>query len=699
MLYHPEMSLTAPDNIPDFVPGNPSALFQQVSNYCVNYTEGLLVSLMHLSIDDSFSESLASYEPLQHKVQSRDRTVRHAFQFQMQKLFTDFKSIRRTRLHANRSSDWQAVGFVGHHASGTQASVEQIGKRHQRNHDQNLRNLSQRLKTLVHRSDDALDDNPVLPANLCNAFLSSIDMLGFSSKQNLLLLEMFDHVLDLHLTDLYRQLDLGLFNLDILPELTDIRALAAETTMGSESIVEEAFAADDNDQVPHAATSTAGELINQADTGQQETEPNAEQNETRAQFEAELDQLKQLTVDGSLEYRLIYEEFTLAVEPLISAKDFQELSRFMAFFAGLLDNPRLTEALKVQLTRLTQPLVCLVLVDPFFFRSSSHPVNDFLQSIIDFEIRYPKNQKRLDFLDDLLSGFLVNEHPSLNDFDPLINLYETLKDRHIKRIREEREEYQQQQAEIKQQVLELVNEITSNLVVDAETLEFFYDDWHLLLLQLARKIGMDSEAFAQGKDIAFMLAWNLQENRSPNPDYERHSFASLLKAIEKGLQSVSFPTEHRSRVRKQLIKEYKKQNRPKAIFSTPSRVGHRTSEAADQFSDTINKQVLDLTSVLQRQTDSDNAALINFLNNLQIGSWVDLRDSAKDRFKRGKLKWKSQDNNLFIFIDRRGHKLCECSLDQLKHFFSDDLIRLLTSPSLQSSKKPALGHGFHVYGH
>ena len=89
--------------------------------------------------------------------------------------------------------------------------------------------------------------------------------------------------------------------------------------------------------------------------------------------------------------------------------------------------------------------------------------------------------------------------------------------------------------------------------------------------------------------------------------------------------------------------------------------------------------------------------MINFLNNLVIGSWVEIKNKREEQFQRGKLKWKAQDNSLFIFIDRRGHKISECSLEQLKAYYTEDFVRLLSTPGSGSAKKPTLGHGYRVF--
>lgn len=112
------------EHYPRFKKGSPSAHYLQISNFSVNYLEALLVNLMHLELPAQLEKSSHSYEVLQKHLLKRERTVRHAFQFQIEKLFSDFKLIRRTRLNANRASDWLSLGLAGQNSSHVQNSIE-----------------------------------------------------------------------------------------------------------------------------------------------------------------------------------------------------------------------------------------------------------------------------------------------------------------------------------------------------------------------------------------------------------------------------------------------------------------------------------------------------------------------------------------------------------------------------------------------
>ncbi len=679
---------------PLFTKGSPSAQYQQISNFCVNYTEGLLISLMHLEIDEDFSDPPETYKTLQKKLQHRERTIRHAFQFQIEKLFSDFKTLRKTRLHANRASDWLAIGLTGQNASIVRASIETSSERLHIIYEKQLVTLNERLKTLVHRTDYTYAENPISPENLCNAFLSCIEALSFSSTQLCQLIGLYDRVLSLFLTDFYRQLDLGMYYLDILPELTDPEIFKAPSAkVKPPEIFTPDIEAKRVVDIKETPSEPTGDEKTDTEQVSEEFDIPRVTIEEKPELNNKLEEFFALTSQGCLDYAQLFASFLHSTKGLFVEKQMSDVFRFLNFFTHLLDNPRISQALKIQLSRISQPLLRLVLVDPFFFRSSNHPVNDFLLSIIDYEIRYGNSKSTAKLISPLFDHLLVSAKLTLDDFYQTINEFEDLKEIESSRLQELKRDDKQEQQKIKNAVLELVNQITEKLEVESEVLAFFYDDWQLLLLQIARKIGQKSTAFIQTVEITRMLAWSLDENHEDNPEYSRYSFTSLLKAIDKGLISLNFSSEHRNRIRKLMVREFKKiEHARDSIVASPRKVLN-SFNSFDQFSDTVNKFSLNLTDITHIQPIED-AALANFLNSLQYGTWVEIKEDRKSRFKRGKLKWKSQDNSRFIFIDQRGHKINESTLDQIKQYYADDMIKILSKPMPFTSKRPTLGHGY-----
>ena len=54
---------------------------------------------------------------------------------------------------------------------------------------------------------------------------------------------------------------------------------------------------------------------------------------------------------------------------------------------------------------------------------------------------------------------------------------------------------------------------------------------------------------------------------------------------------------------------------------------------------------------------------INQVDSLAIGEWVNIMQDGQKQM--GKVAWKSEDDGLFIFVDRDGKRICEVDASKL----------------------------------
>lgn len=682
------------EHYPRFKKGSPSAHYLQISNFSVNYLEALLVNLMHLELPAQLEKSSHSYEVLQKHLLKRERTVRHAFQFQIEKLFSDFKLIRRTRLNANRASDWLSLGLAGQNSSHVQNSIESIADKYQKQYDIRLQTLLKRLKTLVHRTDEVMDDNPLSPIKLCHAFYASFEALNLTSMKTCQIFELLDHILDDQLGNFYIQMDLGMYYLDILPELTD-PALFSKPAIEPEKPLDETPASVPEPEIVPINDREQILLINKILKSRKKVLTKKQHKLNKVDQQILL--FREAIEKGNFDYAALFSEFQQNIVESISDQQEHEIRKFTHYFSNLLNNSLLSSPFTEQFSRLSCVLVELVMIEPDFFCAFSHPVNDFVHSVIDFEIRVKHQGESLQKLTEIIDSLVALKKPNGTDFLPSIEAYEQFKDQEINHLVQQQEEQKRLDKILQREVLHLVNEITKLLVVDRETLSFFYDDWQLLLLQIARKIGLESDEFKHSIEIARMLAWSLDENKAnKHPEYRDLSYTALLKAIDKGLNSMNFSSEHRNRTRKQLVKEFKQSNNRSNISIISKGELHATNELS-QFTMMISDKSSQLTDMNKRTSVS--AALKGKTENadkMELGTWVEIKVNTAKPYKRAKLKWKSLDNSQFIFVDQRGHKIKQTIAYELERELADGRIKILNTPSSGSSTTQ-LGGGFDCY--
>ncbi len=783
------------DQYPQFETGTPAAQYQQIINYSINYLEGLLVDLAHMDLPPEFESNLRQYAELQQKLISRERTVRHGFQYQIEKLFTEFRTFRRARLNANRSSDWFSLGLAGHNSSRVLSSIESISAQLMQRFDRKVFNLNRRLKSLVHRTDDAQNDNPLSPENLCHAFLSSVDALNLTSLQTCRMFDLFGYVLQQQLDTFYKQLDLGLYHLDVLPELTDSSLFllpeespAQQVAPSSENLTGEPSAKEVENEVTafdstivadvnslsseQDASSIADASEDIVETPESEleideaaaevlqfvpiaSEPEVAErkpstDELPAQFDAEehaapsieqaeeferpsfdktvpdmqayveqtganissphsaladlLRRLREQSKDGFDNHAEQFLDWHRQVNPLLTTEQVTDARKFTHYYANLLSSPMLSEALSHQMSRLSASLFDLVLHDPGFFTDESHTVQNFINSVVDFEIRCKHDAEPMEKLVNIIDQLVEIDTPEALAFEPLTRDYESMKKSEIQFIVQQQKDKKKLENQLKDEVLGLIKSVTSRLSLEPETHAFFYDDWQLLLLQLGKKIGRHSNAFEQAADITRMLGVALNESADESlaENYGGVAFPSLLKAVDKGLESLGYGSEHRTRVRKQLISEFRKRNirnvHDADVAAAPA--VQPATNTVELFSSTIRSHSSKLSDIhtpvpVSKQPDTSTLLACQ----LDIGTWVELSlGSGGKTFKRAKLKWKSKSRDEFVFVDQRGHKIRQLSEDELDKELADGTIKpLKLGNSPERKKKPTarLGSGFH----
>ena len=75
---------------------------------------------------------------------------------------------------------------------------------------------------------------------------------------------------------------------------------------------------------------------------------------------------------------------------------------------------------------------------------------------------------------------------------------------------------------------------------------------------------------------------------------------------------------------------------------------------------------------------------INQVEALATGDWVHLQQEGEKLLV--KVAWKSEDSNLFIFVDRDGKRVCEVDAHKLAHQFETGEVSLKNSVSTDSEK-------------
>ncbi|MEE8366593.1 MAG: DUF1631 family protein, partial [Gammaproteobacteria bacterium] len=153
----------------------------------------------------------------------KKRIIKSSFAFQLEKGFSDFKSIRKTRLHENDSTDWKALGLVGANSATEVEELETIIGDFSHLYGDFYKTLIQRLQFCLNRTRAEADENPMHVKRLCESFQNSIDSLNLETKYNLALYRLFASTTLVNLGPIYRKMERCLLDHNILSQLKPAR--------------------------------------------------------------------------------------------------------------------------------------------------------------------------------------------------------------------------------------------------------------------------------------------------------------------------------------------------------------------------------------------------------------------------------------------------------------------------------------------
>jgi len=153
-----------------------------------------------------------------------------------------------------------------------------------------------------------------------------------------------------------------------------------------------------------------------------------------------------------------------------------------------------------------------------------------------------------------------------------------------------------------------------------------------------------------------------------HPEHPLISFKTLLKEIDISLDALNYSGEHRTRIRKQLVKEHKSVNTPVDFKYFPSTTGQNFQHGEALAQDNT------------QPVPPQNAAHIQ-AGKLQRGDWVDIKRAEPNQFHRAKLQWVSADRQQYSFIKLHGHRSYRYTLPELDHAVSDheSYVRLIAT--------------------
>lgn len=581
-----------------------------------------------------------------------------------------------------------------------------------------LFDLNLRFAYLIGKREIDNEDNPLAPFNICHGFEKTTQPLELDFKVKLVIYKLFDAMVLSHVGNIYNELNSILVNHGVLPVISrrvnqkdsmassvgpggNIGAMAENPLASAhlpspyqdDQISMEAFHAiqsllsDWRSRLGINSTANVGANIDGALPSYQTNEvmhalsqiqhANAPINSTGFTNDQGIkmvvaNELKKQFSDGKARPLAELEEDIIDMVAMI--------------FDFILDDKNLPDAVKALIGRLQIPIVKIAILEKSFFSRKNHPGRQLLNALAKAGVGLDNEACETSPIFAEI-GRIVNR--ILSDFDQDVNLLNDLleefkvftgKDDQRANIMEKRTQQVTQSKEqlmlAKQTVTDEITQCLHGKPLQGAIRNFIENVWKdVLVLSYLRK-DKEPKNWETGLLVTNRLVWTTVP---PADIIEKKKklqvIPRLLKDIRIGLEAISYDPHEMAKIFRDLeechVSSLNKTGQiaqSSETTTTNHQAGHIKNPGLDKQLDRISENLPDIdeqptTNVIEAPTEladeySDLAA------SMKVGQWLELVDQD-NKAVRVKLSWKSDVTSLYVFVNRKGVKVNEKSVNEV----------------------------------
>jgi hypothetical protein len=360
-------------------------------------------------------------------------------------------------------------------------------------------------------------------------------------------------------------------------------------------------------------------------------------------------------------------------------------------FDFILDDRNVPDAMKALLGRLQIPMLKVAVLDRSFFSNKQHPARRLLNALARAAMGWVDDGDRS--AKSLFGRIETAVARILSDFSDNVGLFSQVYDEFYNFIEREARGAEVAEERINQvtrgqeqlliarrRVAEVLNEFRiAQPELPMAVVNILREGWHDVMLLAFLREGEESVAWQHAYAAVEELIWSVQP-KVEQPERQRllKAIPDLLKKLRDGLNNISFD-QHRA---SQLFKELQ------ACHIAALR---GESDAADgKTADEVIPDAVALGAEPEPEVVEDD--FYTKAKALQVGQWLEWQ--RDDVWVRGKLSWRSEVTSTCIFVNRKGMKVAEMTINDIAVLFRGDKARLmedLNTPLMDRALNAMLG--------
>lgn len=599
--------------------------------------------------------------------------------------------------------------------------------------------LSQRFSFLVHREQiSESDQSPLDPAVICHAFQQAIKEVPIELPVKLVVYKLFEKHFIRYLGGLYDEINLLFGKAGIIPKLTPrvrrnpvapaVQQGVSRSTGKTYHSTELSQASTPIDSVPSGGIgqtevfATLQQLLNLHRVGSNDGLAGSSLVLTASSSGVSLPAVETQELLGALS---VLQQSKILVLPQtegqpinprilkeqladgLNMRESGELNRTLGesdndtidvismLFEFILEDSSLPDGMKALLSRLQIPMLKVAIIDKSFFSQNHHPARRLLNSLAQAAIRWNDSGDRDS--DTLFRKIETIVKSVMNEFhdDPAIfsQLNEEFSDwweqeQRGAEVAEQRTNQvtrgKEQLRSAKQIVLRELNHRLDELeVVPEVVMELLEDGWKDVLLLNYLRQGPESEEWKESLVIVDRLLWSVQ----PKMEYAQRqellrSIPELLRNLRERLNSITFDQHKMARLFKELQNCHIGCLRGGGAIaaSGPGTAPAKMKRVSFPDSQLVGGSSSFLTEAIPPSVSSEvvEDQYTRQASKLEVGNWLEVLDG--DHRSRVKLSWKSNVSDAYIFVNRKGMKCLELTMQGLAKRLREGTANLIDLP-------------------
>ena len=349
-----------------------------------------------------------------------------------------------------------------------------------------------------------------------------------------------------------------------------------------------------------------------------------------------------------------------ALEP--DSADVVDLVRML--FDYILNDRNLAIPMKALIGRLQIPILKVALLDNSFFAQTSHPARQLLNELSSAGIGWSTaNELKRDETYNKIESIVLRV---MNGFSEDLNLFSNLiaelrhfvnkekkKRNHVEQRVKETEQGKARTTQAKQTVQNLINQKACGLRLPSDSGHFVSDAWSKVLVYIFITQGHESQAWLDAAATLDDLLWVLQPLTDEHDIARREDrIPELITELEAGitLANLSEATDQMAR----LVETIEEIHRADLAF-----IDEANNISLPKLAVAEQPELILVSERSQPQPiEEAPAELLAEVDAINEGRWVELREDSNNLI-RCKLATIVQPGNRYVFVNRKGMKVCE----------------------------------------